>query len=68
MIMGSTWIDETGVYLFLWQTLGMTHCKYDGGCLIDLDVTHQELEIDEMISSYERDTHMDDVGIGANFI
>ena len=30
---------------------------------MDLDVAHQELEIDEMISSYEGDTHMDDFGI-----
>ena len=30
---------------------------------MDLDVAPQELDIDEMISSYGRDTHMDDVGI-----
>ena len=30
---------------------------------MDLDVAHRELEIDEMISSYGGDTHMDDVGI-----
>ena len=30
---------------------------------MELDVAHRELEIDEMISSYGGDTHMDDVGI-----
>jgi len=41
----------------------MTHCRYDGGYFMDLDVTYRELEIDEMISSYGGDTPMDDVGI-----
>ena len=42
----------------------MTHCRYDEGCFMDLDVAHRELEIDEMITSYGGDTHMDDdVGI-----
>ena len=41
----------------------MAHCRYDGGCFMDLDVAYRELEIDEMISSYGGDTHMDDVGI-----
>jgi len=30
---------------------------------MDLDVAYRELETDEIISSYEGDTPMDDVGI-----
>ena len=56
--------DETSRYLFLWQTWGMAHCRYDGGHFMDLDVAHRESEIDEMVSSYWGGTHMDDdVGV-----